>query len=535
MRLDEPSLSATTGSVLLTDDGARERVKPPETDALPPGESPSAGAHAVAAREDTLRSIQNAIKLGASLIVTWGVALGVRVLLPRHLGPETFGAFQFADAFTATAFVFTDLGLATYIRKEVAIRKEHASEFFGGVLALRLVMAMVLIAVMAAILHQTGRPADVQRLVIWFAVWQLCSTLNGTYAALLHAVGVVDGLALLNVASKLLFGVLLVLAFAFGGGVEAAAIAMVSSEVAKSVFLQRLARLHAGLEIRFDRRQSWAVLVASLPFYLNYLAHAAYAKLDVSLMSFLTNDTEVGWYGAASNVASLALLITPLIGWVLLPMSSRAAARSDEDLSRLMRRALEVIMVIAIPSSLLLGVGADLLVVAAFGKAYAPAVNSLRTLAPMFVLTYVAIVSATILIRLERGWTVTFISLGGLALNPTLNLILIPYAQGRLGPGGAGVGAASSMILTETYVTTVMLFLVGRRAFDRRSLTMLGKCGVLCTVVLVSNQLLAAWGWARVAIDALLYFGLAVAWKAIDLGELAGFVRAAMKKKAAPA
>ena len=51
----------------------------------------------------TLLAIRNAIKLGASLLFTWGIALAIRLLLPRYLGPVRFGTMNFADGFTSAS------------------------------------------------------------------------------------------------------------------------------------------------------------------------------------------------------------------------------------------------------------------------------------------------------------------------------------------------------------------------------------------------------------------------------------------------
>ena len=40
---------------------------------------------------DALLAFRNAVKLGGSLLLTWGIALGVRLLMPRYLGPDAFG------------------------------------------------------------------------------------------------------------------------------------------------------------------------------------------------------------------------------------------------------------------------------------------------------------------------------------------------------------------------------------------------------------------------------------------------------------
>jgi len=481
---------------------------------------------------DTLRSIRNTLALGGSLVATWTVALGVRLLLPRLLGPESFGAFQFADAFTTAFFVVTSLGVETYIRKEVSTRKDHASDFIGGLLVLRVVLSVLVIAAMVALMHATGRPIRIQRLVLLFAAYQFFSVLNETGAALLHAVGAVDGLAVLNVGAKVVWGAGILGALSLGAGVEGVAVALTTSEALKTGVLLLLARRHLDLRLAVDVRHTLAVLTASLPFYLNYLAHSVYGRLDVSLMSFLTVDTEVGWYGAAQNLAGLALLITPLMGWVLLPMFSRAAAVSEQHLDAVVCRTLEAVLSAAVPVTLILGLGADVIIPAVFGSAFAPAVASLRILAPIFILTYVAMVAATVLIRLERGWAVTAISLCGLAVNAALNWLLIPAAWSALGRGGAGVGAASALVVTETFVTTVMLVLLGRRAFDRRSVMTLAKTALACVVVFAADRLGAGLGLARVAVDALLYVGLVLALRAVRVGEVVDVIRLASRQKA---
>jgi O-antigen/teichoic acid export membrane protein len=492
-----------------------------ETSAEPAGLAP-----------DTLRSIRNTLALGGSLLATWTVALGVRLILPRQLGPENFGAFQFADAFTTAFFVVTSLGVETYIRKEVSTRKEHAREFVGGLLLLRIVMSILVIAVMVALMHAAGRPLHIQRLVLFFSAYQFFNVLNETGAALLHAVGAVDGVAVLNVGTKLVWGAGILGALWMGAGVEGVAVALATSEGLKTAALLVLARRHLDLKLAIDLPRTLAVVSASLPFYLNYLAHTVYGRLDVSLMSFLTVDAEVGWYGAAQNLAGVALLITPLMGWVLLPMFSRAAARSEQQLDLVVRRTLEAVLSAAVPFSLLLGLGADVLIPAVFGRAFAPAVGSLRILAPMFILTYAAMVASTALIRLERGWAVTAISLSGLGANALLNFFLIPACWDAFGRGGAGIGAAWTLVTTEAVVTALMLILLGGRAFDRRSVTNLAKTALACLVVIVAHHFLASLGPARIAADAVIYVGLVVASRAVHIGEVVDVVRLAIRQKA---
>lgn len=482
--------------------------------------APAAGTSEVA------RALKNAATLGSSLVATWGVALVVRLWLPRLLGPETFGRLTFADAFASTCFVLLGLGVDVYIRKEIPVRPAHASDFFGGVLALRAGLALLVLAGMALFLRATGRPLEVRAAAFTFGFAQILVSTNESLAALLHAHGTVGGLSVANVASKLLWAGGLAAAVLLRAPLAGFALALVASEAVKSAQLLRLSRSHLGLRFALEPRATAAVLLAALPFNLNTMAHTAYARVDVSILTVLTNDDlEVGWYGAASALAGLTLLVTPLIFWVLMPLFARAAARSHEELFAATRRAVELLLSVAIPASLMLALGAEVWIGLVFGPRFAPAAFALRLLAPMFVLTYVASVSAVTLMLLDRGWSVTVISLFGLALNPALNLLLIRPVLHLLGPGGGGAGCALAISITEATVTLAMLARLGGRVFNAAALGRIGRALLVCAAVAGLHHLLRPLGAARLLADALAYLLLATAVGALQLEQLVAFVR----------
>lgn len=483
------------------------------------------GEPADIATRDAVIAVKSAFMLGASLVATWSVALVVRLFLPRHLGPELFGVFNFADAFAATCFVVLGLGVDTYIRREIPVRPEHASDFFLGTLLVRLVMSAFVFAAMAVLMGLAGRPPAVQRIVFIFGAAQILVVLNGNLAALLHASRSVSGLSVVNVATKLLWGAGVALALVLAPGLASLAAVFFLSEAVRLVALFVLARRQLDLVMRLDLAAVKVVVIASLPFYLNSVANTVYGKVDVSMLAVLANDIEVGWYGASSNLSSLALLVAPLIGWVLLPLFSRAAARSREELYLALRRAILTILPLVMPISLLMGIGADLWIPVLFGPSFLPATLSLRLLAPVFLFTYLAMMSATCLLLVDRAWTVTFISFGGLALNPLLNLTLVPWAMRSLGLGGAGAGAAAALLLTELSVTAAMMISLGEAVFDRATLWSLGKAAIGYVAMLALDRALVPLGAARIALVAVVYLVFLFAVGTLKLAELGRMAR----------
>src|SRR5437660_84198 len=98
--------------------------------------APPASEHT---RREGALALRNALKLGSSLILTWGVALVVAFKLPKYMGPTPYSFYQFGDSYAMSAAVFLSLGVDTYISREIAVRPQHASDFFGGVLVSRAV------------------------------------------------------------------------------------------------------------------------------------------------------------------------------------------------------------------------------------------------------------------------------------------------------------------------------------------------------------------------------------------------------------
>jgi O-antigen/teichoic acid export membrane protein len=465
----------------------------------------------------------NAVKLCASLLATWAVALAVRFLLPRLLGPEQYGTYSFASAFAASVLVLTTLGTETYVQKEVALRPAHASEFMGGILLVRAALAVALFGGIALALHLTGRPGEVRLVVYVFAVGQLLLVCNSTFSALLHARGTVDGAAAANVVTKLLWGALTVLALTTGQGLVALAAAFAIAEAVKACTLFGLCRKNLTLRLRFDPAVTRRVAASSLPFFVTTLATTLFTRIADTLLGFLANDREVGWFGLASTLAQIAELLAPLMGAVLLPLFSRIAARSDAELREVMRRSLEIVLVFAISGSVVLGLGADVWVAVVGGPEYGPSAGSLRILAPVFLLTYVGMICADYLYVSGRSWTVTATCIGGLVLNSAILATLVRPMLAAFGPGSAGIAAALATVGTETFTCVTLACAVGPHLLDHRLVSTAGKLLLACTAAVTVDRCCTSLGPARLLFDAAAYCAVVVGSRAVRLDEIQAF------------
>jgi len=474
---------------------------------------------------------KNALKLSASLLATWTVALVIRFQLPRHLGPAGFGEYSFAEGFAAAGCVVLGLGLDLYIQKELPLRPKHASDFFGVMTLLRAVMLVPLFLCMVVAVRLGGHSMEIVWLTLVFGLTFFSERVNISIASIMQAATRVDALAVQNVVSKFIWGIGVAIGIWLEWPLVWLATPFLFAEVLKTLVLFRVAARSLGLEFRVDLSQVKPVLKASLPYYVNGIAITLASRLDVSMLGFLTTDSEVGWYGAAQNLASLALLLSPLISWVFMPLFARAYHRSEEEFLTILRRALEGLLVVAIPVTLLIGLGADFWIAIAFGESFANSSLSLMLLAPIFIATYLAMLLSTALVIMNRAWHLTTISLLGICIQPTLIFILVPV-MGKLGPGGAGAAAAAGLMGMELFVSFAMLLLIGRRSFDARNLyAIAASLAVASAVVSVDLWLLQPIGPWRLIVDMALYAVLAVIVRALRIQDAVAAVKLVLAQR----
>ncbi|MBS2011909.1 MAG: oligosaccharide flippase family protein [Deltaproteobacteria bacterium] len=425
-------------------------------------------------RREGLLALRNAAKLGASLILTWGVAIVVTFKLPPYLGPVLNGHYRFGDQLAQSAAVFLSLGVDTYISREIAVRPKHASDFFGGVLVTRFLVLLPLIVV--GFFFVRTEVADRQTATFLFGIAYAFTAMNQTFQQMLQAASKVGGLAVANVVAKVLWG----------GGTFAAVllqapfwvlpIPMILAEGLKALFLFTAARGAVELRIRIDLAETKKVLKVAFPFYIANVAVSLGSTVDVPWLAKLVEreSPEVGWYGAARQIAQLSALLSPIMSGVLIPMMSRAKARDEQEFYRILRRGFEAVIVLSIPLTLILALGAEFWIHVTIKDKFLPAAGSLRWLAPTFVFAYVNVLLWLSLMILDRSWTITIISLAGLALLPLLIIGIVPLTA-PLGPGGAGMGVAMALTTRELIIALVFLAFLRSKALDRRGFLALVK------------------------------------------------------------
>jgi O-antigen/teichoic acid export membrane protein len=435
--------------------------------------------------DDLRRATRHAAMLASSVALGWVISIGVKLVVPRVLGKEVFGHLTFAEAFAAITTGVLILGVDTYVRKEVASRPAHAKEFATGILLVRLVLWAVVLFGGITFLTVTAQPLQVVWLYALAGVAQFFLGSAVINAAYLQAVQQARTLSVAAIVTKVLWAVIILGGFLLGARAWIVPVALGVTEGVKNLWYLRRGREELGIGEELEWATTLAVLFASLPFFAQQISGMLMSQLDVTLVGFIAGKSEVGYYGVALVVGMAALLLAPVIQWVVLPLLSKTADRSLDDMWTLAHSATALVATLAIPVAVLLSLNADIVVEVLFGTDYLPAVPAIRVLGFMFIATYASALFASILVKLGRAWAIAGITFGVVALDTGMNLVLLPRAVDWWGDGGAALAAAISLVTAEVVGTVALMGLLGRRIIARTVILPVALMTVAAVIALV--------------------------------------------------
>jgi O-antigen/teichoic acid export membrane protein len=346
-------------------------------------------------------------------------------------------------------------------------------------------------------------------------------SINGTLATILQASTNVGRLAVANVAAKVIWGAGLLLGLKYNVALYYLALPILASELLRSAVLVPATQRAAQLQYRIDVAAVRVVVVSALPFFVSNVAIGLGQNLAMSGLEFMRRDErEVGWFAATQNLATLAMLLSPLLFWVVMPMLSRAHARSKEEMMGIMRRAVDGLVIVIAPITIFISVASDVLVKICFGEKYAPAATGLSILSLVFVVTYVNMMLASALVILGRSWSVTLISLSAIVSMAGFMIVFVPLGRALFHVGGECAGAALAMIGSEICVVAALLSRFGTSPLDKRNIEVCGKTLLLAVVIIVTDRFLRGMGPSRLAVDGIIYVVLALGMGIVRIGDI---------------
>ncbi len=404
-----------------------------------------------------------------SVALTQIIALALKTMMPRVLGPEKMGVFYFAESTAMLFFTFLPLGLTTYINRTLPPKPEHIKDILWTVLLLEIAMAALIGLGLTGLLLLGNQSSETI----------IATLIMGVYAAffifqrdilqkIFIILGEVSFVSKLNVAVKLVLVIGSLLALYFAPHVALIAFMHLASEAFGLIWLLKKAARSGYVSIKRGLPHLKPMLKISLPFYLAGVLNGVYGQIDMFMLSQFADKKEVGYFGSAFKIIGIALFLVPVFQSSITPALSRALDQDPRLFARKISEFLRTLMIASLPLSVGLALFGDLIAALLNGPEFAPSFRIVVFLSPVLLMMYLNTFLGASLHLASSGKKLSLIFITGGIINVALDYIFIPYGLKTFGEGGGGLALSLVTFACELYVFAMMLYMLKEKVWSLR-------------------------------------------------------------------
>ncbi len=453
------------------------------------------------------------------------ISFGFMIFVVRQLGATQFGKYAIATAFVGVLMVLCDLGLGSYVSREVARDAGQVEKLLGNMMALRFILAIGFIILTTLSAWLLGYEPDIILAIFLGSSSQLLFAVQSTLDAVLigsQRLGASAFAALINQLVLVVTGtIILLLNFGFVGLSIASLLGILAATLLNSSTIRR----RIGRTRLIFTPGVWPDLVKkSLPFGINQFALTVTYRLDSLMLGWFWSNTIVGMYSAAYNLIFTLVTISNSVNLALFPHMSRQYTDDPEKARQNFGRYMRFLFILSLPMATIGTVLADELALLLFSKAYTQSGLALRILVWALPLMFLNELLGYIAATIGQERDMAKLRMINAFSNIGLNLVVIPNF-GLL-------GASITTVLTEAIGIIQFIRLFWGKAIFPASAGWLVRTGLAGAGAAGLAFLLLNWPIIVAGSCALVAYGVGlIITKAITLNELK-LVVVAFKRKA---
>jgi O-antigen/teichoic acid export membrane protein len=491
--------------------------------ARPPREFVSTAADPGAAPVPELSGVGVVLRgfavLTAATVVARLIGFAVLALVARKVGPDAFGAYNFALGIAAFLVgIPSNFGIGTLAIRDIASEPGVARRVVGEALALQAALAVACLAILLALSSLLSSNADVRTLLPTVGIYYVVYTLTADWA--LQGLQRLRAVAFVRLAGQIVFGAVTPLILVSGfAGVQRYAWMMVVGAATTAVLALALVWRYTGAP---SLPRSAAALGGrvwrSAPIGFSLVMLQIYYSFDAILLGYLKNTGEVGQYSAAAKLPVVMAGLLTVWASALYPHATKLYKRDPDVLRRQVGKFSSLALVAALPLAVGSSFVADDLMTGLFGGQFGPAGTPFAVLMWSTAIVFVSINMAQVILAIGQERYFALAVTVGAVVNTILNFILIP----PFGP----TGAAFATMVAEAVVLAVN----ARRLFDELGPTPLSVrriAGALAASAVMALTLAVMPAgtsvWIRLVVAFVVYAAGAVAFRAVRRSDAAVF------------
>ncbi|MBU1152722.1 flippase [bacterium] len=372
--------------------------------------------------------------------------LFVGIWIARYLGPEKFGIFSYALAFTSIFAGIAKLGLDGIVVRDLVSEPDRRDVYLGTAFWLKLVGAILTLGIIGAATLFTSNDAITNRYIFIIAggiIFQSFEVIDFYFQS-----KVLSKFVSICKMTQLFLSSLLKIYFVITGA-DLFWFVLVSliDQLTISVSLyfayryQRLPSFYRYFNFEIAKR----LLKDSWPLIFSSLVISIYMRIDQVMIKEMLGEREVGLYSSAVRLSEVWYFLPMIITNSLFPAIVNAKKVSEELYYRRLQRLYTLMVWMAIGISLPVTFLSDWIIKFLYGVAYIEASKVLVIHIWAGVFVFLGVAFSKYLLNENLNKKSFYRTVLGVTANVILNLIYIP----KYGISGAAIATLLAQVITN--------------------------------------------------------------------------------------
>ncbi|MCQ2960932.1 MAG: flippase [archaeon] len=454
---------------------------------------------------------KNTSWLSISQVITSICAFLWTIIIARYLGVSDYGIVSFAISFTGLIGIVMDLGISTFITREIAKFKESTHKYFNNIFLLKLLLGIILFFISGLILYILGYSHLTIVVTLIFTIELIFISMVGFLNGVFQAFEKVKYQAIGNILNSglLLLGILITLGFDLG--VVSIALAYTISYCIFFFYMFLMYTKKFGFP-RFELDMSFIkeVIIGSIPFGLTNFFYTIYFSIDIVMLYYISGDYATGIYKSAYNIITVFTTFFVVYQAVIFPVMSKFFKESPNLIKTSYKLSVKYLLLLIIPICVYIFFYARPIVDIIYSNKYTLATTPVQILIWTVLFLFINGAASLLLNAIDKEKAVTKIYVIAAIFNILLNLILIPLYSYD--------GAAIATVLSEILITILTLYYIFKTEFKPdlelfKQVIKLIICGLVFAILInVFNLSL----WLAIPLGFIIYIILLIITKSID-------------------
>lgn len=423
--------------------------------------------------------VQNASWIIGARVIQALLSFVIGMLTARFLGPSNYGLINYAASVVAFFTPIMELGITNIIVHQLIEHNDREGDALGTALALNLFSAVFCIAGIIAfsIVANYGETETVVVCALYsiLLVFKAVEILQYWFQA--HLLSKYSSIATLTayivVSAYKLFLLVThksVYWFAISYAIDNCVIA---------ILLWVLYKRLGGQKLSFSKNTAKRLFSQGKYYIVSSMMVTIFAQTDKIMLKAMIGAESVGFYSAAVTCAGMTGFIVTAIIDSFRPVIFEGKKKSEEVFNNYLISLYSIIIYFSLAQSLVMTIGARVIVLIVYGNQYVPAIDALRIVVWYTTFAYLGSVRNIWLLAENKQKYLWKINLFGALANIALNALLIPW----FGINGASFASLITQFFTNVIVGYIIRPISPNNALMVKGMNPIALKGVISKVI----------------------------------------------------